>query len=86
MQPELKGMDCYFPIAGNQPLLVLHWPISGLVAGFVSNNLHGQDRLAAMNKVQMYTTISNVCQSNASTQCWQALACLTCFRTACMAV
>ena len=26
MQPELKGMDCCFPIAGNQPLLVLIGP------------------------------------------------------------
>ena len=41
MQPKLKGMDCYFPIAGNQPLLVLIGPFQGWLQ-VVSNNLHGK--------------------------------------------
>ena len=41
MQPELKGMDCCFPIAGNQPLLVLSGPFQGWLQ-VVSNDLHGE--------------------------------------------
>ena len=41
MQPELKGMYCCFPIAGNQPLLVLIGPLQGWLQ-VMSDDLHGK--------------------------------------------
>ena len=84
MQPELKGMDCCFPIAGNQPLLVLSGPFQGWLQ-VVSNDLHGEIGSQQRRRHRCTLPISmlaNQCQHFVLA----SLGLLTCFRTACMAV
>ena len=85
MQPELKGMYCCFPIAGNQPLLMLIGPLQGWLQ-VVSNDLHGKIGLGLQCIRYRCTLPINIFANQCQHSMLVSVGLLTCFRTACMAV